>query len=207
MELTAIKLPVRTSYRLQLSFFRLYLRGSPPSVCPALLCNPRRNQVVPTDLHSSVLCTGTHTRSRAPVKRLSHSPDMMASVLTQNDLLAPFGAATTGAGGREIYRHQFDPSRQLSGAGKQHRRRQHADGHHVAPLFRRQPRHRAPCPFDPPQTGAKRQVLHCSTKVPRFHAESNNFKHFSIGAGERCIRMGCPTTPRRHSFHDECRQS
>jgi hypothetical protein len=50
VELTAIKLPVRTSYRLQLSFFWLYLRGSQPSVCPALLCNPRRNQVAPTEL-------------------------------------------------------------------------------------------------------------------------------------------------------------
>ena len=91
MELTAIKLPVRTSYRLQLSFFRLYLRGSPPSVCPALLCNPRRNQVVPTDLHSSALCASTHARSLTQVKRLSHYLDMMASVLTQNDPLAPPG--------------------------------------------------------------------------------------------------------------------
>ena len=38
---------MRTSYRLQLSFFWLYLRGSQPSVCPALLCNPCRNQVAP----------------------------------------------------------------------------------------------------------------------------------------------------------------
>lgn len=27
--------------------FRLYLRGDQPSVCPALLCNPCRNQVAP----------------------------------------------------------------------------------------------------------------------------------------------------------------
>ena len=47
VELAGIKLLVRTSYRLQLLLFRLYLRGDQPSVCPALLCNPRRSQVAP----------------------------------------------------------------------------------------------------------------------------------------------------------------
>ena len=32
---------------LRLAFFWLYLRGDQPSVCPALLCNPCRNQVAP----------------------------------------------------------------------------------------------------------------------------------------------------------------
>ena len=33
--------------RLQLNDFGLYLRGNPSSVCPALLCNPRRSHVAP----------------------------------------------------------------------------------------------------------------------------------------------------------------
>ena len=71
---------MRTSYRLQLSFFWVYLRGNQPSVCPALLCNPRRNQVVPTDFSFYSTLPRSAALPGTPVKRPSYSPAMMASL-------------------------------------------------------------------------------------------------------------------------------
>ena len=77
----------RNYRRLRLLLFQMYLRGDWSSVCPALFCNPRRNQVAP-----GVLCICSDSMTAAVQKS-----SLVAAVVTREELiLAEFAGHFTG---------------------------------------------------------------------------------------------------------------